>query len=356
MNVSKKDLLVALQKALPGVEIGNTILEGADTFAFHNGFIHSYNDNISVSVPFSSEGKEELSGAVKAKDFYDLINRFSEDEIKIISKENLWILKSGAAKAEFSLMENSVVERIQKLLPQKKKVQKLPERFLNGLSFCFIPCVPEKGIAGIYVQDKIMVSTDKTRIDWFELDSSMETFWMSNSSAKELIKLSEVVFYWMSDSWIHFQSEDGVIFSCKKLNSSQYPFSKIQKIKEENQKEEQDKEAQLPKKLLDAINRASVMAEEIESWRTVQITFDSEGVEVYAERPLGKYTERVEWESPVDFPESLIINADYSMIQFGMKSSRQFYIKKIIRGEQESFRIIFVVDNGVQIVGTISKK
>ena len=51
-SIEKAKLLSAMSKALPGVEKGNSIIEGADTFVLSNNAIHSYNDNISVSVPF----------------------------------------------------------------------------------------------------------------------------------------------------------------------------------------------------------------------------------------------------------------------------------------------------------------
>lgn len=55
MVIQKKELLENLKIVSPGIETGTVVLQGADTFAFHDGFISSYNDTISVTVPISEK-------------------------------------------------------------------------------------------------------------------------------------------------------------------------------------------------------------------------------------------------------------------------------------------------------------
>jgi hypothetical protein len=37
MTISRKVLLDSLKKAMPGIESGNAVLQGADAFVFHGG-------------------------------------------------------------------------------------------------------------------------------------------------------------------------------------------------------------------------------------------------------------------------------------------------------------------------------
>ena len=57
---------------MPGVEKGSTIIEGADAFLFSGGYIHTYNNYISVSVPFDAGGFE---CSIRAAAFYKLIQK-----------------------------------------------------------------------------------------------------------------------------------------------------------------------------------------------------------------------------------------------------------------------------------------
>ena len=96
MTIERNDFLKALKRVMPGVETGNVILEGADTFIFADGiFIR-----IMIIFPFLNSFCNYKQGrrkyvALKAKDFYDLISRLKGENFKLIPKSTEWIIKSG---------------------------------------------------------------------------------------------------------------------------------------------------------------------------------------------------------------------------------------------------------------------
>ncbi len=350
MTITRRDLISMMKEALPGVETGNTILEGADTFIFKDGFIHSYNDNISVSVPLSSLNEEcQLQGAIKAKEFFDLINRFKTDSIKIISKDNKWIIKNESIRAELTLIESSIMDYISKIKPEKPKWSKLPERFFDAIKLCLFTS-NKSSLSGIYCSNDIIVSTDESRISKYILDTSINgTFWISDNSAMELLKLNEVEKYFVDTSWVHFLSKSKTMFSCKRLQNDMYPYDKIIKVINDNTFTKGDIKGILPKGLSEAINRASALAMNIESFNSIKLTFTNEYIEVYSERPTGKYTEKVSWDKPVkNFPEINIL-VDYNFIEQGIANSDSFYLKQ---EDNKATKIIFVHANGLQVVNT----
>lgn len=355
MTIERNDFLKALKRVMPGVETGNVILEGADTFIFDNGYIHSYNDNISVSVPFPITNKagETVSGALKAKDFYDLINRFSGESFKLIPKSSEWVIKSGNANAELTLLESSIIDHVKNLLPTKIKWLTLPERFIEGISICRFSS-NKSVLAGIFVEGNNIISTDEIRINSYQMDGEIaESFWISDSASAELAKLNNPKKYFISKSWVHFLTEDKDIFSCKRLAQDKYPVAKIQKLAESHAKEKGDISNTLPSGLIDAVNRAAALSQNIESFDTIKLTFSQEGIEVFSQRPSGKYTENVEWEKP--FKKSfdpISIFADYAMIENGIKYSKSFYLKETTQKEKKVTRIIFVHENGIQLINT----
>jgi len=362
MNLNRKELLKALKQAMPGVESGNVILEGADTFIFNDGFIHTYNDNISVSVPFyikrlnkETEQNENVSGALKAKDFYDLINRYAENNLRLIPKEGVWIIKSVNGLAELTLLESGLVERVKGIFPKDMKYSDLPERFMEGISICQFSS-NKSVLSGIHISETIIMSTDEIRINWYEMDKPVtDTFWITDSAASELCKLSNIKKYCVSDSWVHFKTEDETVFSCKRLAQDKYPLDKIKKLVENHGKGKEDISNELPTKLMDAVNRAAALSQNIESFDTIKLTFNNEGIEVFSQRPSGKYTENVPWEKPfkkeID-PVSVFV--DYNMIENGLKYSKTFYLKKTMAKEKELVRIVFKSEHGIQLISTFN--
>jgi len=355
MNVNRKEFIDALKRAMPGVESGNIILEGSDTFIFDDGFIHTYNDSISVSVPFpiTNKEKENVSGAFKAKEFFDLINRYKDETLKLIPRSDVWILKSSNATAELTLLESSIIDKMKNIFPSKMKWASLPEKFIEGLSICKFSS-NKSVLAGIFVQGNTLNSTDEIRINKYTLDSEIsESFWITDSAATEITKLNNPKKYCISKSWGHFKTDSGDIFSCKRLAQANYPIDKINKLIDSHVKEKGDISNNLPHDLIDAVNRAAALSQNIESFNTVRLTFTTEGIEVFSQRPSGKYTENVLWDKPfkreID-PASIYV--DYSMIENGIKYSKSFYLKKTQMKDKEVTRIIFVSDNGIQLIST----
>jgi hypothetical protein len=343
-----------MKQAMPGVESGNTILQGADTFIFHDGFIHTYNDTISVSVrfPITNKAGENISAAIKAKDFYDLISRYEGDVISIIPKSDMWIVKSENARAELTLLENNLIERIQGITNGKFKWAKIPERFFEGLAICNFKS--QSQLSGVYCADKNIISTDNLKVNYYTLDEEIVTsFWINNDAVTELLKLNNVKKYYVSDSWVHFQTEDKTIFSCKRLAQDNYPYTKVIDFIESHKKEKGDISNELPNKLIDAVNRAAALSQNIESFDTVKLTFTKDNIEVFSQRPSGKYTENVPWEKPFKKDISPIsIYVDYSMIQNGIKYSKSFYLKNTTVQEKVKTRVVFVSEFGIQLIST----
>jgi hypothetical protein len=357
MIIDRKEFISVLKRAMPGIDTGNSTLEGADTFIFNDGWIHTYNDNISVSVPFSIKNKsgDNISGVLKAKEFFDLLNRYKEDSIKLIPKDDMWIIQTEKSKAELTLLENSLLEKIQNINQAKLKWNSIPELFIEGLSICIFSS-NRSSLSGIFVQNDKIVSTDEIRINIFTMDSSIEdSFWINDASASELIKLNNPKQYAISDSWIYFKTEAGDIFSCKRLSQDKYPIKQIETLMEKHTYSKTDVSNILPSTLAEAINRAASFSINIESFETVKLTFTNEGINIFSKRTSGKYNESVEWEKPLKQeinPISIFI--DYAMAKNGIKSNSSFYLKTTEVKDKEVTRIIFKNKHSIQLITTFN--
>jgi hypothetical protein len=354
MNVKRTELLKALKQCLPGIENGNSILEGADLFIFNKGFVHSYNDIISVSVPVKSEGllEEGIEGAVRAEEFYSIINKFNGDLIEFVVADGKWILKSGRAKAELTLMAGNFSERFENIMPDKKKWLEITPEFTQGLGICRITNNKET-ISGLYITPKDIVSSDGLQINYFKYKGAdFENFWISDSSAGELLKVGVLTHIQLKETWAHFKTADNTTFSIKTLQAEKWPYEKILGVLESHKKTKTSVSATFPKELFDAIDRASSFYLDILDTKAVRLSISPKRIMVSAERVAGKYEEKVAWkEEPPEFP-AFELYVDTVMILFAARRSMSFYIHENSDGTAP--RMIFTTDNSTHLMVTLT--
>jgi hypothetical protein len=256
-----------------------------------------------------------------------------------------------------TLLEPSVMSHVKTLTAGGKwkdlpwKV--LPKNFTEGLNLCKFSC-NRSALSGIYVRDNIMVATDELRINWSEMEDKIEPFWIADPAVGELMGMSGLKESALTDSWIHFRAEDGTVFSCKRLQDAKYPFEKLQGLVDSHEKGKEDISNDLPTTLSEAVELASVLSIEIDAHPTVRLTFKPDCIEVYSQRSSGKYQEKVAWDKPIKAEfEPIVLYVDYSMITYGLKRSKSFYIKQTkTKSGKVNKRIIFQGEHIRHILST----
>lgn len=355
MTIQKKDLLNSLKMAMPGIESGTATLQGADSFVFHDGRIFSYNDSISVSIPLSSAGlvEDNIEGAVKADEFYKVISKFAGEEINFAVNENKsWVLKCGKAKVEMTLIDFDYETRLKGIQPSDDWVE-INEDFISGLGICRMS-VNKTPLSGIYVNGKNIVSTDGFQINKYQMkENELPCFWLSDNSVSDLLKVSGLKFVQLQGNWVHFKSEDGVIFSAKVLNVANFPYDKAVRILDTSNPKEDDLHAYFPKELFSAIDRATSFSIDISEHSAIRLNLSKEHIEVSSERTSGKYTEKVAWDTEVGDFEPITVYVDSTMMAYSGDRSLEFYlIKGAIKNGKTIPRLLFTTEQSVHLMST----
>jgi len=348
------NILPALKKAMPGIDTGN-ILEGADSLIFKNNRIYSYNDSISISTPFNAG--EDIKFIVKAKEFYSIVNKFKQDEIEFKLGEQELSLKCGRAKASFTLLKDTLGMSISALADEQVEWERLPDNFKENLMKCIIEGNSSYSIAGIYMNEKSMFSTDGLRINYFPLKSPVKRLWVSNYAANIILKVGDFKEYCLSKNWVHFRDVEGTVLSCRRLNDEKYPEQAIRNIVESHVKQEGDLGAELPTGFVESIKRASSLSIDIDSHKAIELTFAKDSLGISSRRISGSYDESLLWEKPFvqDF-EPIKVYVDNSMVENGLFYSKSFYLKTIRTKGEKITRIVFANEDGMHILGTLAKE
>ncbi len=359
MTINRKVLLDALKLAMPGIDAGNAVLQGADAFVFYKGSLFTYNDSIAVVVPIESTGlvSDDVEGAVHAKQFYNVINKFTSDEISFeVTEKGSWILRCGKAKAEINLLDFDYRKRLEGVSPRNDAWIDVPEDFLEALLSCRMSG-NKTPMSGLYVNGRNVLSTDGMQINMYELSAELPKFWISDTSLGELLKLKEFKKMQLDGVWVHFETNLGVVLSIKTLNDEKFPYDKIVKLMDTAKPKDTDLHATFPMGVFAAVDRASDFSLESSDTQVVRLELSTNGIEVSAERNSGNYHETVLWEKPLEGEvEPITIYVSPVMMNAMSLHSLDFYLMKLVgKGGAVLPRLMFVTEKSRHLMTTFSK-
>ncbi len=218
MKINKSDLQGALEKVKPGLA-QKDLIEQATSFTFLGDRVVTYNDEISISHPVKGL---DVTGAIKAQALYAFLNKIKKDEIDIEWEENQVLIKAGRSKAGL-VFEQEVRLPIDEEIGEIGKWKKLPGNFLDALKFCHPCCSRDMSrpvLTCVSISKEKVEASDSYQIVRYELDGKMpvKEFLIPATAVKELVRygVKEIA---AGESWVHFRTEDGTIFSSRVLNN-----------------------------------------------------------------------------------------------------------------------------------------
>lgn len=347
MKINKNNFLAVMKNCLPGVEKGKSIIEGTDNFVFSGKAVHSYNDSISITVPFDFE--EEINGAVKSMDFFKLVSKLPSDTFAVQDGEKELKIIDGKIKTTIKKVSTNLYDYIKLLELENIKWQDLPKDFFSAVKLCML-ANNHNPIRGIFVHDKLMYNTDKIRVNRYALTDKMERFWLDDLAVNELVKITGFEKYSVDNVWVHFKTKDGTIFSCRKKDDESYPIESLEAVIKTYQLEEGDFENVFPTSIADIIDRSSILSAEVGSSQTaIQIQFKQKELIFSAERQSGKIREIVELETPFKKDIDLTFWLDSNFTLEASRKALKFYIK-----DNELKKVLAVYnDNFIYVVSTL---
>jgi len=261
MEISKSELLKALETIKPGLALTEDLIEQSTSFAFVEDQIITYNDNISISYPF----KSKIRGAVSAKELYTLLNKLDskKDNLSLILKENELRINAGKEGKAGIRIEKDVLLPLDEIKTDNKWL-KIPKNLIEGLKFCSFSTLKDESrplISCVHVKEDIVESTDNFRATKFYLNKKVKEFLIPATSIKFLEKFP-ATHYNVTKSWVNFKSKDKALFSCRILNQEYPDLSGILKVK--------GKKIKFPD-VIKAIEKATIFTEKEEAFLSAMI-------------------------------------------------------------------------------------
>lgn len=251
--MKKSELLKALEIVKPGLS-NNDMLEQTTSFAFIDGFVVTYNDDISIRHPVNNL---EITGAIKAEELYKLLGKLRKDEIEVEQNGSEIRLSAGKSKAGLCLQDSITLPIGELNIHEDWK--ELPKDFTAAVKHTMSSCsndMSKPNLTCVHIRpDGYVEASDGFRISRFKMKEKMpcENVLIPSRNAAQIIKLKPINFI-VDDGWMHFQNYDGTIISTRVFFNEKFPDLS------NHIKMEDSVELIFPKTIGDILDRASVFA------------------------------------------------------------------------------------------------
>lgn len=326
MKVNRQELLKILDAAKPGLA-AKEIIQQQVHFIFTGEAVTTYNDKICIIYPYKTDFKFSVQG----DEFYKVLDGISDAEVEIVQDDKQIKINSKKTKAGLStlLEENEKVEKLiaklQKITSEKRFFRVLPEDFIDGMFLCMFTASKDMttGVnCCVGVRKNEVLSTDKLRLSRYEMKSEIkEEMLIPGQEVMELVKY-KVTKYGLSDGWVHFLTDDGVMFNCRTM-AGVYPFDRISSYFK------QRKDAvTLPDELRGVMQNAIVMASgDVDIAKMVEVTIDNGKITCRSEKERGWMEKTVDFDykgkkmhffvNPIFMAQILVSATSLSLLQGG---------------------------------------
>lgn len=220
MKIKTKELQEKLLKLMPGLS-GRSPIKDIKHFAFLGSEIVTYNDQVCIGIPF----KSDFSCSIPSDELISILSGIEEDEIEIIAEKEVIRFNSPSTKAKISILkESQLLKMIQSLDIPEEGWKSISKDFIEGVSLSAFSTSKDMTMGAlncVCVQDDQILSSDTFRISNYQMKEKMDSFLIPSIVIKDLIRYP-ITKYCIDNSWIHFEDENGLIFSSRILLTT-YP-------------------------------------------------------------------------------------------------------------------------------------
>lgn len=228
MQIQKEVLLKALEIVRPGLA-NKPIIEQTTAFAFIDGRVVTYNDEISLSHPIPELA--DIRGAIEADQLYKFLSKIKADDKGNIdlsmNEDHEIVVKSGRSKAGLTLQAEITLPLQEEDFVERYEWAELPEDFTKFLGIAMSSCGKDMSkaiLTCVHINEEGFIEgADNYRFTFCSLSDKLlcKTFLLPATSAVNVVKIDPIEIA-EGKGWIHFRNSDDTIISCR-IMADKYP-------------------------------------------------------------------------------------------------------------------------------------
>lgn len=286
MKINREELLEQLQSVRAGLS-QKDIIEQSSCFVFKDGRVYTFNDEVACS----RDCQVGFDGAVRSKTLLELLTRLKDDELDIslnVAEDDgsteLRIVGKGRRSA---IRVESEITLPLESIEAPEKWRRLPEDFCEGVAIVK-HCADKESSSHfcttcVHISPTAIEATDNYQVARYMLKTGFKSSVLARRDAISPITDLGVTAVSETQSWLHFKSTTGLIYSCRKYVDQ---FPNIDKAVQGS-----GKSIQLPKSIVQAVEVAEIFSSENADNDQVRVDLTSGKVKITGRGNSGWYSE-----------------------------------------------------------------
>jgi len=216
-TIKREQLLKELSSVVPGLS-EREIVEQSSCFAFKDGKVYTFNDEIACwaksSLPFT--------GAVSAKKLLSLLQSMPEEKLGVsLSKNGKLVIKGNHKQATYSLASRIALPIDS--IKNPKHWKSLPSDFLEGLLLVADCAGRDESnfvLTCIHIAPEKLEASDNDRIAKFNTKTDVRQSMLIRKDTVKHLAAAGVTKFGETKDWVHFRSDKGPIICCRRYTES----------------------------------------------------------------------------------------------------------------------------------------
>lgn len=289
MNVNREQFLNDLEMVRAGLS-PREFIEQSSCFVFQDGEVMTFNDEVACR----KEIGVKITGAVQATALLDILSKLEDEELSIEENDRGELEFQGKRKAFGITKEQEIFLPIDRV-ERPDKWRKLPPEFTEAVGLvqhCVSIDESKFLLTCIHIHPEYVEACDNFQLMRCTMDMGLkEAVLVRGSSLSELTSLAmdRVA---ITKSWIHFQNQAGLVYSCRRYTEDYPNLDGLLKIK--------GHPIVIPKGLAKASERAAVFAVDPTGEAQVSVRVAPGKIRIMGEGASGWYKEvaKVAYDGP----------------------------------------------------------
>lgn len=280
MRIDRNDLVEQLELITPGLS-KRDMIEQSNSFLFLGDVIATYNDEMMVAVKTDLN----IKGAVQAEPLLSLVRKMPDTALEIKATDSSLTIKGRGRRQAKLRLDREVFFNFQEM-EKPKKWHQLPENFTDAVSkvhHCAGKDSTQFSLTCVHLNPKWVEAFDNYQVARHSCKLPIKESVLVPAATIQNVTTMEVDRFGLTESWIHFSNESGLIISCR-TDRREYPdTSAILKTK--------GKTIIFPKGLKASTEIAEIFSSSNQDENVVEINIQSGKLLVKGDGAVGYYKE-----------------------------------------------------------------
>lgn len=280
MKINRETLLNDLTLVKAGLS-AREFIEQSSCFVFQAGVVMTFNDEVACRKKIGLK----ITGAVQASSLLDILGKLEEDELEVEEVEGA--LEFRGKRKLFSVVKDAEVFLPIDRVEMPDKWHPLDKSFIEGIGLvkhCVSTDQSRFLLTCVHIHPEFIESCDNHQMMRVSVKTGLKNPILVRGTSLEQLTTLAMTKVALTKSWIHFQNEEGLIYSCRRYVEDYPSLDKLLDSKGHR--------VSIPKGLVQASDRAAVFATDKVGDALVKVVLTEGTIEVAGEGLTGWYKER----------------------------------------------------------------